>query len=839
VNILKRKLEKSSKEVGDSMAERILDYILNGGSQGFITQKIRDDKEAMAQLKKMPAAWVAAKVKEGEALEVAQLYFVLGAGAKAPSWLANDTALAEALTDAQAKRTALFFEGMQAWTKSGEDLGPCDQAAVDLWAYKFLGAPKAAKAFSKNAVSVAAAVLTNSTVRMELGQIAKQIQDRAEGIAVPTTGAGTGGQPITGSAKGFDFTSLFRHGAKVTEYVFQDGDGVSRAISIKMYTVKENGALVNKVGIFDITNPADTFGQKFTIPAGASEATFALDDRVQGKPKYTLKFTPSGGNTEITFGREGNPEQMKTSVSELYSLRAKQAVDEGNVTKVGNQNYYVLGQGGAKGSLLFFPESIKDSVNSGGAISPAMAAEVNQRGADGSNQTIPYKVGRDLGKAADGKNYHLEYNRDHAYWEVKEGVGDPDVVPETSTSTSTAAGGQAGGGSAKPGNALEAARTALRAGNYELNPISKDLNQDLKSQDIEIWTYKQAGKPPLGYWHVWTFPEALSATRNMPLPMSGELPLSETADELHLIDGHVMAITRSWETMFYDLAKPVKVELQDDKPKNHPFRNVGKIGKSSFNISDVALLKSTLDLSKFPLKGKTAADVQKNLDVVMKLRQEGEFYTIEGGMDSGTIDVHIAANRIFGQFWPQIAENLSSAAGHETNMGPGHAFDFNLAPDEPFQDEANVLEEKDVNPAETVKVMVKAGDDTARLYASADKNRIYLAYRFTIVDAKGQPLAVRRNGRPALIFSSDAKRHMPIPSVPADKIGVRGLKATVIPDGQFRMMGKADKGVWYAVKRKGGTPENEPKPAENCLGPVVWWGMDEAAAKSVCETEKL
>ncbi|MCX5795687.1 MAG: hypothetical protein NTY77_09360 [Elusimicrobia bacterium] len=844
VTILTRKLIKSPKEVGESMAARIADYIVDGNAQGFIAKDLRDKHpEVVERIKKLPAAWVAAKVKQDEAVAVAQLYFVMGAGDQAPSWLAGDTALAGALTNQNAERTAKFIESMKPWTRTPPDangVGQCTQTDAAIWVQSFLGTEKGKASYAASAVQISSAILNNPTVLKELGEIAHQIQSRAEGIAVPTTGPGAGGgQPITGSAKGFDYNSLFRSGAKVAEFVYQDGDKVSRAISIKMYTVKENGALVNKIGVFDITNSADTFGQKFSISAGANKTTFALDDRVAGKPKYTLEFTPSGGDTLITFGREDNAKQMQTSVSQLFTLRAQQAIDEGNVTKVGDKSYYVLGQGGAKGSLLFFPSDLKDSLASGGNLSPEMAAEVNQRGPDGGNQSIPYKVGRDLGTAADGKPYHLEFNRDNGYWEVKDGPGDQDPAPGAATSTTTATGGQTGGTGPKPGTLLETVKATLRGGNYEIDPISKDLNQDLKDKEIEIWTFKLAGKPPLGYWHVWIFPAELSSARNMPMPMSAELPLSETADELHLIDGHVVAITRSWETLFYDLARPAKVVIEDDKAKNHPFENVGKISKSSFNISDAALFKSTLDLSKFPLKGKTAQDVQKNLDAVMKLREGTEIYTIQGGMDSGTIDIHLGGNRLFGQFWPKIADNLNSAAGHADTAGPGHAFDFALVPDVPFQDQASILEEKDVNPAESVVVIAKAGDDTARLYANGDNSRWYLAYRFAILDDKGKTVEVRRNGRPGLAFASDPKLHMPIPAVPIEKVGLRGLKNQGIPDGQFRYAGKAEKGLWYAVKRKGGTPENETKSADNCLGPVVWWGMDEPAALKACKDDKL
>ena len=840
VTILTQKLIKSPKGVGGSIAARIADYIVNGNDKGFISSDLRSKDDVMVRISSTPAAWVAEKVKQHKAAEVAQLYFVMGAGDQAPSWLADNAALAGALTDTQTQRTTLFIQGMQPWTQAALDekgVGQCSQADVVSWVHRFLGTEKSQASYALSAVQVSSAILNNSVVRKELGEIAKHIQGNAEGVAVPETGAGTGNQPIAGSAKGFDFNGLFRDGAVIKQVTLQNGN--SATISIKMYTVRENGALVNKVGIFDISNPADTFGQKFSIPAGTTKSTFALDDRVAGMSKYTLRFTPNGSDTQISFSRAGSDDPQPASLSDLYAKRAQQAIAAADITKVGSESYYVLGQGGAKGSLLFFR---KKSLDSGGDLVPEMAAEVNQRAADGRNQNIPYTVGRALW-TADGKSapYHLEFDPKRGYWEVKDLAGDPDPVTAPAVGTSSApTGGQAGGaasGSGASGQPTDVAaiRANLRAGDYELNPaVFQSLNQKLKDQGIEIWSYTKAGKPPLGYWHVWIFPAELSSARNMPMPAPPDIPLGETPDELHVIGGHFIAITRSYETLFYDLDRPQKVEMKDDKPQNHPFEQVGKVSKNSINLSDSALLKSAMDLGKFPLKGKTDRDVESNLKAVMKNRQEGEKYTITAGMDSGTLSIYFGEHRLDAQFWPTIS--LNSDVGHPDTQGPGHAFDFGgFGSDDgkPFVDPLDIKGDPATgNPDETVTKEVEAEDHSAILYVNSDKSRWYLIYKFQLDD--GTKKVLRSNAGWA--FASSQKER---PVHPAVAIQVKGLKGKVEPNGEFRLAGDAQKGLWYAVKSKTISSQNATKLADNCLGPVIWWGMDEKAAGSACKNDSL
>jgi hypothetical protein len=643
---------------------------------------------------------------------------------------------------------------------------------------------------------------------------------------------------MTGSAKGFDFNSLFRSGSVIGQVSYQNGR--TGTMSIKMYTVHENGELVNKIGIFDITNQSNTVGQMFPISAQHSRQTFALDDRVPGMTKYTLTFVPNGNDTMISFGRPGNSRPITTSVSALYNLRAQQALTEGSIATIGDKQYYVLGQSAARGSLLFFPSDLKDRMAAGGDLSPDLVADVNRRAADGRGQNLPYTEGRSLWTAyGTAAPYHLEFDPKEGCWEVKAGSGDPDPDPaysrkaggdQTGGAWSDAGGTPSGSDAIKPAT-LQSIRNYLRAGGNEPDPIGQDFRSDLKKKDIEIWTYTKSGKPPLGYWHFWIVPAKLYAARNMPMPAPPDVPLGEKADELRLIDGHIVAITQSYATLYFDLERPLTVEMKDGRPQNLPFEQVGQVGKSSFHIADAALLKSALDLSKFPLHGKTCPDVESSLKAVMKNRLQGEDYAITGGMDSGTLAIHFGGNRLFGKFWPKSDEKLDSAAGHVDDRGPGNAFDFDSGPKD-----NELSDDLFVGPAEHVKTAATAKDGhSAKLYLNDAGSRMYFAFKLSLDGGKTANFSGYQ-----LAFAKEPKDlQLPFPAVAVRDIHVRGLTAASVPSPKSRSLGDRKSGLVYAVYNDtlSSSAPGTIDPGPNCAGPLIWWGMEEKTAWADCKKD--
>jgi hypothetical protein len=87
---------------------------------------------------------------------------------------------------------------------------------------------------------------------------------------------------------------------------------------------------------------------------------------------------------------------------------------------IGGRDFYVLGQGGATGSLLFFPPEIKDQLEHGTSndLMPKVVANVSYRSSNGTNESY---ANTELGEV-NGTHYHLEHIG--GYWEAKVGRGE-------------------------------------------------------------------------------------------------------------------------------------------------------------------------------------------------------------------------------------------------------------------------------------------------------------------------------------------------------------------------------------------------------------------------------
>lgn len=220
---------------------------------------------------------------------------------------------------------------------------------------------------------------------------------------------------------GFGWDDLFRYGAVVQNMSF-DASGNERTISLKIVTRKENGLLRNYFQIADFTSTNDIFLQIFSMDWRGTN-TFYLDDRTYpNKELMTLTVTSYGdGDANITIRPANNASaSIKTSLSALLRERASQAVYAGGKLTIGGREFYVLGQGGRVGSLLFFPMEIKGLLESGSAhnLMTTLVANVNYPGSDGTNQSY---TNTDLGDVK-GTHYHLE--NVGGSWEAKVGRGE-------------------------------------------------------------------------------------------------------------------------------------------------------------------------------------------------------------------------------------------------------------------------------------------------------------------------------------------------------------------------------------------------------------------------------
>lgn len=149
------------------------------------------------------------------------------------------------------------------------------------------------------------------------------------------------------------------------------------------------------------------------------KASFALDDRQPGMRRYVLRlyYTTEEDGTWIEFGRPGHEDQMRIKLRQLFALRARQALDEGDAVDIEGRRFLVLGQAGPgpTGSLLFFPGDLEERMGARDnyEMAPSLMAETVRAVPNGGIQRIEGKL--PLGWVA-GRFYYLIYDEALGYW---------------------------------------------------------------------------------------------------------------------------------------------------------------------------------------------------------------------------------------------------------------------------------------------------------------------------------------------------------------------------------------------------------------------------------------
>ena len=393
-----------------------------------------------------------------------------------------------------------------------------------------------------------------------------------------------------------------------------------------------------------------------------------------------------------------------------------------------------------------------------------------------------------------------------------------------------------GGAEAGPGEAAALEDGIQKAGFARNAKVRDGLRDDLKDK-VRVYSWTGPEARDFAIRHAWVFPAELFPMRNLPVPVpaleSGESEGPAAADEVRGIV-HYIASSRPDRTLYFDLDRPQKVAVKDGMPQNHPYAQAGYVSRGSFAIPDQALLKDALQRAGFQIGEKDFAGIAANLQAALAKRQGGEPYTITGIAQYKALNLTLGDNRLFGRLWPALDEAFKSAAGHEGNPGPGHAFDLGgLGPDagKALPDTLDIPGNPAAgDPAELAAKEVKADDDSAALYANADKTRWYLVYKLR--DGAGQR---ELRSQASLVFAKGDKSR---PAPPAGACSLRGLSAKGVPaNGEMRYAGSAQKGVWYAVKSKTVSSQGAVDSSDNCLGAVLWWGQDEKAAQAACRKD--
>lgn len=231
--------------------------------------------------------------------------------------------------------------------------------------------------------------------------------------------------PLDPRAESFGFESLYIKGAEVENVPDLKRDWNVRTLSMKVYTVQDDGGHpISMIGLVDITrDDVETPSMPHLFsPINPGYEDFTLIKRGE---KFKLVVQRDGGLVLERPADKKDPRLMYTAIGQLYLDRNEQIVNSSTVTIAGRP-YYVLVQGGATTSLLFFakdqaPRTSGDMSNT----HPLLMGDVAVRAADGSMAPI---TGRpDLGRLPDGSAWHLEFDMASNSWSVFPGAGDPKV----------------------------------------------------------------------------------------------------------------------------------------------------------------------------------------------------------------------------------------------------------------------------------------------------------------------------------------------------------------------------------------------------------------------------
>lgn len=869
VSDIAKKIAANPAAAQASLTDRFYKFLTEDDK--YVSDTVRGKADVMKNLKTYTEAWVKTQIAEGKTGDLATLYIVMGSGTPAPDWAVKDPLIGKALADllqAAARlpklKTAMANDG---WTQKGigGKKGYVAAGKQDEIIAFFSNAPKDAK--TGGATFWAIAVLNENRLDSDLKT---SIIAREEKPQVPGR-TGGGGEIIKDPVKAFGFDALYNRGG-VSDIVFADGDPVSRKISMKLYTTREpDGTLSTKIGIFDITNKSDIFGQRFDIPNGPGSYSFALDDRKPGFPKYTLSFTPGEEGMKVTFGRDGDGgNKLQSTVSGLYRARAQQAVDEGVPVTVGGQKYLAIGQGSGKAGLVFFPADAGERINDGESVDAALYANTAGK-SGGRDVNLPGK--RHLG-TVDGKDYHMVFNDKLKYWEVKEGKGGD--LEEPKPATTTAGGTTTQGGTTNPGGTTtpdgtqvttpdagaEAEAALLKDGEWEINTeVSKGLADQYKSKvRVYSWTNRNNKEPgkqigrPISERH-WVFDANLPKGRAY-LPF-----FNPTKDDMLRKTGEVrgigkyLAVTTDQFTGYLDVSKlnpnpETKHYLYDINTKCMVWEPENKEGGRSFCVKDLVLLEDALiRVGAPPEMRKTILDNARTL----KLAEEANLMTIESKWDKeakpkptwGPV-VAIVTGKGGATLWPKLVPfgQVAEADGDTKNPtgGQTNAFNTVAGPDAEFPKEPQTVDNQGVKG--TAYFVKTSADGMVALYGD-DKELAKSTSWYVMAKVKLDGDKVARTGFVQVVLAADK---FPGP----DKVGMKGPVLPKHPDAQgqrdvistggLRKLTKGDAGVIYAVENKNVTTPDTGTTANkyiNCMGPVLWWGLDEAKAKKVCDDNKF
>ncbi len=800
------------KDIGD----RLVSFLFSPNSDGktYVTDDLRTADPAKDPVRRGLEAEVHAWVKQADANKVAYLYFVMGPGDQNPPWASEGS---------DKYGLAKFLKPRGPWVKDLE-------AYLEPWTASKIARTASADDVGRflDATAHEASTVLFQNKDLTLDQLAARIkQNETTGLTPPTEHASTR-NPLDGSGAGFDFHALYEAGAVVRD-IQSPGDKGYRRVSMKIFTQKNpDGSTQNMISIVDITpnDPNTPYLPKLIPLTQSGASTFALKD---GGRKYDLSVTQKDGDTQISFAREGGKgTAIATSLRGLELARADQAASGGTVS-IGGKSYYVLGQGGAHGSVLLFSKSGLDAARAAvqsGAANPAILrpdamADVSQVDQDGV--TVPIPGHPDLG-TLDGKPYHLEFDNDLKIWKTVPGKGDQPAPPKTAAA---APGAAPGAGPAPTADRVDAATqmAGWDPGDYN------DGFDDQTKQLIRIAAAKASGA--LEFHAAFFGPAKDWAASEGVGPVVGLAAGSVTK----LYGFHSFVVERIVQGG----------QTTDRFFSVRQFVDLFKQGSTADNLG--AMVTSDAGMSMQGIIGKELAayilsDMMKASDGTVRKfltnaaaaeKKIGAEYVINGSAAT----LVLANEKNTYQVLPDLTApgQVGSNDGLSGLKGPGSVFSLVGGPGLDFP-------AKLAGDGGSDWVLgAQSADKKAAVYKGTEKQTVGGAAK--TVEAWGlmftfnTPGGMSRTPAPIPVFGDKGSLRMKPPSSytlgsvpPAVALGSNALI-------EMYKGSTSAKGAVAVYKYPANDPANAKDPKGRCVAPVLWWGMTADQAKADCPKSSL
>lgn len=812
-------------EVRAAIGARLAEFVQGKDASGrqYLTPGLQTDKVNLPGVAAIAQKWPEAnKDKPGT---VAVLYFVVGPSGDAPAW-AQSTVLAKTLKPGMMWGARLAdVLALRHWTDT-------KQIAQS-------GAADATTAFLDDAAEQAQKVLDDPRTKKDIEVSVGANDTTAPGV--PTTAKRP--NPLDTTGAGFGFDDLYKTGAVVAD-VYGPKDEGYRTLSMKVYTMPDgSGHLINKIGIVDITLP-DINSPSLTQFIDSSHPGDTDIVMREGGRHYTVTVGSDGSVTLKRVGtKDGEGGSISTSKEELSTKRDEQIMG-GGTAMVGGLPYYVLGQGGVKGSYLFFSKAEMDDMKAkmDAGQHPDMNAHPDLMGevseVTGEGTTAPIKGEVPLGTLRDGTAWHLAFNMQTRMWNVVAGEAKkkdtPAGAPAGSTGTTTspaAANSDAGTDPTGAAATLEQAVEIAKADKSDKDQvwIEDAGNGGFDAETLaRIRIMSNARSDKMTHFKV-LFDPSLGVKGN-----AFEFQAINKDIRLLHVRGvkNYVALQYATGTQYYDL-KNFANYVQNASDSTLAYSMSGSYAVSNGQMQDVTSLDIVEDVLTHYLKVKPSDPMIATIRARVKAHAGDAGFVING--DGSKTSLYLGVGEKGWTIWPNdIAAGDTGTSEKMAGLrGPGTAVEVTGGERGDFKKEMDLGFSR-------VSTLVKTENHAAVYVSEEDENvggkvstvkvwSVMIEYKKNNLDSRSKALTV---------FGGHDRYALPA------GIHMQGLPNLNLPDTTQLMLqygSNQENGAIAAYRSvlpdaQGGQNVKDKK--GNCAGPVLWWGsVTKQQSQAACESD--